>query len=425
MIILGYCILYGITLMLSYNKFHRIVNVVSVFSGIWCLFGSLSCLGLYGVRTPGFLVHIYAWIFVGIVDFIFLLFSTRHHIDINDNAYEAIRYNSRAKNLQIVSCVLIIPLALKVVASFVGSGSLATIREMYFSGTNFTSMYQDLLFRIVPMAFLDALIIYFVFYSFETRKYKYLVYALLDTLFVTVMNGGRYAFMMLLYSILILWVTGEINVSKENRFQKYKKKIQKIAIVIVIAMVVVTINRGQKIIENILLYFSGSLSYLDYIIEHPSQFALNQPLHGYLTFAAFIEPIVLLLKVLGLTTMKVPSYEFNIYCQKYYNIGTGSKYILINANTSVIYYFLRDFGTIGVVIGAIFMGGLLVKAYNKWQCGNRFWGLIFIYLGNVAFNSIMTYQLIGPTPFFIIIAFYTLAQKKVKIKFTKRGEINE
>ena len=91
-----------------------------------------SCLGLYGVRTPGFLVHIYAWIFVGIVDFIFLLFSTRHHIDINDNAYEAIRYNSRAKNLQIVSCVLIIPLALKVVASFIGSGSLATIKRDVF-----------------------------------------------------------------------------------------------------------------------------------------------------------------------------------------------------------------------------------------------------------------------------------------------------
>lgn len=419
MIILGYCILYGITLMLSYNKFHRIVNVLSVFSGIWCLFGSLSCLGLYEVRIPGVLVHIYAWIFVGSVDFIFLLFSTSHHIDINDNAYDAIRYNSRAKTLQILSCVLIIPLALKVATSFIESGSLAAIRVMYFSGTNFTSMYQDLLFRIIPMAFLDALIIYFVFYSFETRKYKYLVCALLDTLLVTVMNGGRYAFMMLLYSILLLWVTGEINISQENSFRKYKKKIQKIAIVIVIAMVLVTINRGQKIIENILLYFSGSLSYLDYIIDNPSQFALNEQLHGYLTFAAFIEPFVLFLKVLGLTTMKVPSYEFNIYCQKYYNIGAGSKYILINANTSVLYYFLRDFGTLGVVIGAIFMGGLLVKAYNKWQGGNRFFGLVFIYLGNAVFNSIMTYQLIGPTPLLIIIAFYAITQKKVMIKFKK------
>ena len=76
-------------------------------------------------------------------------------------------------------------------------------------------------------------------------------------------------------------------------------------------------------------------------------------------------------------------------------------------------------------MGAVFIGGLLVKAYNKWQCGNRFWGLVFIYLGNVVFNSIMTYQLIGSTPFFIIIAFYVLIQKKVKIRFTRRGEINE
>ena len=424
MIIVGYCILYSIVLLLSYNKFHRIVNFVSVFSGIWCVFGSLSCLGLYEVRKPGILIHIYAWIFVGVVDLIFLLFSTRRHIDIEDNIHEAIMYNSRAKKLQIIACLLIIPLALKVTSSLIGSGSLATIREMYFSGTNFASMYQDLVFRIIPMAFFDALIIYFVFYSFETRQYKYLIYALLDTLLVTIMNGGRYAFMLLLYSILLLWITGEISISKDNIFQRYKKRIQKIAVIIVIAMLIVTINRGQKIIENVMLYFSGSLSYLDYIIEHPSQFALDQPLHGYLTFAAIIEPLILFLKVLGLTTMKVPSYEFNIYCQKYYNIGTGSKYILINANTSVIYYFLRDFGSVGVVVGAVFMGWLLVKAYNKWQRGNRFWGLVFIYLGNVAFNSIMTYQLIGPTPFLIIVAFYILTQKKIRVKFTKRGEAN-
>ena len=94
---------------------------------------------------------------------------------------------------------------------------------------------------------------------------------------------------------------------------------------IVIAMVVVTINRGQKIIENILLYFSGSLSYLDYIIEHPSQFASNQPLHGYLTFAAFIEPIVLLLKVLGLKQSKFPRMSLTFIARNIYNIGNRFK----------------------------------------------------------------------------------------------------
>ena len=420
MIILGYCILYGMMLMLSYNKFHRVVNIISVFSGIWCIFGSISSLGLYEVRKPALLIHIYGWIFVVVVDLFFLLFSTNRLLCINKNIKDTVIDTSRARKLQMLSFVLVIPLALKVVTLFVEEGSLAAIRQMYFSGTIFSSMYQDLLLRTMPMAFLEALIIYFALYSFETWQYKYLLYALLDTLFVTLINGGRYTFLLLLYSIMILWMTGGTKFLEKNIIRKYKKKINKIIIAIVIVMFIITINRGQKIIENILLYFSGSLSYLDYIIEYPSQFALNEKLYGYLTFAAVTEPIVLLLKVLGLTTRKVPSYEFNIYCQKYYNIGAGSKPILINANTSVIYYFLRDFGTIGVIIGAIFIGWLLVKSYNKWQRGSRFWGLIFIYSGNVAFNSIMTYQLIGPTPFFIVIAFYLLTQDKIRIKFIRK-----
>lgn len=420
MIILGYFVLFSIVLMISNNKFHRFINIVSVFSGIWCSFGILSCLGLYGVRIPRGLVHLYVWLFVGIVDLIFIFFSTRNHVEINDSCFETYLYNGRAKKLQIFASLLIIPLALRVIVTLLKSGSFAAIRIMYFSGSNFSSMYQDLLFRIIPMSIFDGLIIYFVYSSFKTKEYKYLLYALIDTLFVTIMNGGRYSFMLLLYSILLLWITGEINLSNQIGYYKYKKKITRIAITVIVALLVVTINREQKIIENILLYFSGSLSFLDYIVEHPLDFALDRPLNGYLTFAAFIEPVVLFLKVIGLTTMKVPSYEFNIYCQKYYNIGTGLKNIFINANTSVIYYFLRDFGFIGIVIGSIFVGGLLVISYNKWQCGNRFWGLVFIYIGNVILNSIMTYQLIGTTPFFIIITFYMLTQNKIRIKALKR-----
>lgn len=419
MIILGYFVLFSVVLIISSNKFHRYINVVSVFSGIWCLFGILSCLGLYGVRIPGGLVHVYVWLFVGIVDFIFLFFSTRNHVEKIDSYFETYLYNERAKKFQLLSSLLIIPLALKVIITLFKSGSFAAIRVMYFSGSNFSSMYQDLLFRIIPMSIFDALIIYFVYSSFKTKEYKYLLYALVDTLFVTIMNGGRYSFMLLLYSILLLWISGEINLSNQGRYQKYNRKLNRIATIVIIALLVVTINRGQKIIENILLYFSGSLSFLDYIIEHPFDFALDKPLNGYLTFAAFIEPIVLFLKVIGLTTMKVPSYEFNIYCQKYYNIGTGFKNIFINANTSIIYYFLRDFGSIGIVIGSIFVGGLLVFSYNKWKYGNRFWGLVFIYMGNVMFNSIMTYQLIGSTPFFIVITFYMLTQNRFRVKSLK------
>lgn len=416
MIVLTYVLLLALVLTVSYNKFHRILNITSIFSGIWFLFGALSCFGFYGVRIPGIRVHIYVWIFVLIVDVIFWIFATNKSITIESKRDEAIKFSSRAKKVQIVALVLIIPLLLKVVNLFVSAGSLAAVREMFFSGTYFETMYQDLIFRIVPMGLLNALIIYYTFYSFETRKYKFLIYALLNAVFVTLINGGRYTLILLLYSILILWITRQISVFNSSNAIKYKKKIKRIGIIVVLIMAAVTLSRGQEILENILIYFSGSLSYLDYIINNPTQFALDQPLYGYLTFAAIVEPVVLGLKVLGLTTAKVPSYEFNIYCQRYYDIGNGSTHILFNANTSIIYYFLRDFGSIGVVIGALVLGFLAVKAYNKWQQGNRFWGLVFLYLGSVMFNSLMTYQLIGPIPLFIILTFYFCTQKRLVIR---------
>ena len=415
MIILIYFTLFSVVLLFSYKKFHRVFNIVSVFTAIWCVFGALSNFGLYGVRKPSIFIHIYVWIFVSIVDVVVLLFATKRQCQMNSRNIVSI-YSIRARKLQILAFLMIIPYLFKTIPLLITSRSLSAVRLQYFSGTIFPSVYQDLLFRSIPMALFNSLIIYYIYISFEMKEYKYLIRSLFFVLFITVMDGGRHALLLLLYSIILLWINREKDSSKNMVLEKYKRKMVWLAIIIVVIMVAVTITRGQQLIKNVLIYFSGSLSFLDYIIEHPNQFALNQPLYGYLTFAVVIEPFVLFLKVVGLTTLKVPSYEFNIYCQDFYNIGAGSEYIPFNANTSVLYYFLRDFGDIGIVIGALFFGFLIVLSYNKWKKGNHFWGLMFLYLGNALFNSIMTNRLVGSMPFLIFVGFYLITHKRIKLK---------
>lgn len=408
------CIL-CMAVLLSYNRFRSYLNVISIFTGIWCIFGALSSCGAYNVRIPGMRVHLYAWIFIIIVDSIWLICARRRGKEQTVAHREGIALHVRAKVVQIIALLLICPFFLKVTRIVLSHGGLATVRQMYFSGTNFTSLYQDLLFRLIPMGMFNALIIYYTFFAFETKYYRGLVYALLNTLFVTLMNGGRYSLILLLYSIVIIMTAGKVDVSNLKLSSRYKKKIRNFTVVLLSILLLVTLSRGQKIIRNIYLYFAGSLSYLDYIVENPSLFALDRPLYGYLTFGAIAEPVVLVLKVLGITKVKVPSYEFNIYCQNYYDIGNGMEVIPFNANTSILYYFLRDFGVIGVIIGACVFGWLTVTAYNNWQKGNRFWGMVFLYLGNSMFNSLMTYQLIGPTPAIIVFTLYLLTQKKFRI----------
>lgn len=415
MVIIGYLILYFIFIILAFNKFHRLINLVSVFTTIWFFWGTFSCLGFFNLRVPSFHVHLLAWVFVSIVDFCFVLF-VKSDYDCSLCDLGGLNCIFRAYFLQILSLLLLIPLIYKTASLYFSSTGLATIRNIYFSGTNFSSLYQDLFFRVIPMGFMQALIIFYTYYSFETKQYKYLMYSFLNVILITLISGGRYELMLILYTVLILWLTGQINIEQDTFKIKYKNKLKKIILLVLGVMVIITLERGQAIIKNIYMYFSGSLSFLDYILENPSSFALDKPLHGYLTFGAIIEPIVLFLKVIGLTTAKVPSYEFNIYCQNYYNIGANGYHILFNANTSVLYYFIRDFGFFGVIIGALFVGVVATYSYNRWKKESTFWGLIFIFIGNAMLNSIMTYQLFGSNPFFICCAFFLLTQRKITIK---------
>lgn len=418
-----YLVLLLVLIVISIKKFDRVLNFVSIFSAIWLCFGAISALDIMGLRLPDIKIHIYVWLFVIIVDAVILIFATTKTVYCNSSLKDIEISNKRAKCIQVFTLLMLIPLLYKVLFLIISSGSLVAIREMYFSGEIFPNFFQDLIFRIIPMAIVNALIVYYTFISFEMKKYNYLIIAIADALLATLINGGRYALILLLYVMVLLWTTGNITFTELGIFSKYKKRIRGVFFIIVALITITTIIRGQKIVQSIFVYFAGSLSYLDYIVDNPTMFALDKPLHGYLTFGAFFEPIILLLKAIGITSAKVPSYEFNIYCQKYYDIGSESSHVLFNANTSIIYYFLRDFGFFGIIIGAVVLGAIVVMAYNKWQRGSRFWGLMFVYLGNVLFNSLMTYQLIGTTPLFICVTFYILVQRKFIIKIRSRRQL--
>ena len=188
----------------------------------------------------------------------------------------------------------------------------------------------------------------------------------------------------------------------------------------VLVIIVITITRGQVILKSIVAYFAGSFSFLDYILSNPSAFELDKRLHGYLFFGGIIEPVVLFLKVIGLTNLKVPQWYFNIYCQQFYRITTGGPAIYINNNTTILYYLLRDFGVFGIIAGAVLLGLLLSFLYNRLDRDNDFIKLCYIYFANIMFNTVMTYQFFGTNPFFVIITLYICSRnKKIKLVFNK------
>lgn len=412
---------------LSYTKFKTAFNIVSIFTGLWCFFGILSTLGMYGMRVPVFRIHLYACLFVSVVDIVILLFcKKRNSVHAIPNrvgkANEAILKEddqSYANAIQVIALVFYLPMILNSLQAFLESGFVG-IRNSYFSSEYESRYLFSLLCKTMPTGFMTGLIVYYMYKAFENHRSKYFIYAFMNALLLMFVNGGRYALMQVFLSAIVIMAIKQKPMRKEDRKERaFKRKIKKGIVAVALVIFMVTLFREQEIIKNIVVYFSGSFSFLDYIIDNPNEFGLTEPLLGYLTFGCLTEPIILGLKVLGLTTMKVPSYLFNIVGQDFYDIGEGSTKLLFNNNTTVLYYFLRDFGVVGIVIGGIFLASLIVYAYNKWMSGSKFHALIFVYMAVILLNSIMTYQLFACGPFFTIVAMY-FCSKRAKIKITWR-----
>ena len=413
MVLIFYILFFLLILLISFNKFKSIVNFISIFTFIWFFWGVVSLFGFFDLRIPSATVHCMVMTFVVIFDFVFLFFSSASkRVALIDNPAIGSVYLKRAYIAQILSLVLIVPYLLAVFPRISLSNGLVALRLAYFSGDIFPTMYQSLFFRTIPKSMWEAQIFFYVYFAVTYKCPKAFLFAILNALFSVAITGGRYDLIGLMYGVFLMIVVTNQDVDIFGLNKIIKNKVKKIIIVLLCALLLVTLMRNQILGRGAVTYFAGSLSFLDFIIANPHQFALNEYSYGYLTFGAFIEPVVLLLKVLNFTTIKVPSYDFNIFCQKFYDISASQSGLDFNANTTILYYFLRDFGTLGIVIGAFFVGFLCVLLYNKWQKGSDFFGILFIAFAIVMMNSVMTFQFFGPSPFFIVLTLFFITRSR-------------
>ncbi len=404
-----YAILFVILLIQSKQKYGKYFNFVSIFTFGFFFFASISTFGFYNLIVPNVYVHLMIITYVVIVDFI-VLRST------NTKQRVSLVYNEKTNCDKMVCLVQIFAIILTFFNLFnalkilVSTGNLFEARAFYYS-SDFADRYIfNLLTKEAPVGIIYALIIYYVFCFFSRKKTKYIFYAVVNTVILTIITGGRYALMQLLLSLILVYTEfGAENVNEK----KQKKKLRIFGSIAIVFIVFITIAKSGNLIKQIVVYYSGSFSFFEYILENPDVFEANEKLFGYLTFGAILEPIVLFLKFIGVTSTKTPAWYFNIHCQNFYDISRGPNSIYFNNNTSVLYYFYRDFGYIGICIGAVLIGVLISKFYKQWrQTGIQRFGLFYLYFAIIAINSIMTYQFFGCSPFFSVLTLLCISRGK-------------
>ena len=397
----------------SKKKFSSLFNIQTIFTGIWTIFGIIAAFGVYGYRQPIFLVHFYAWTFLIITNFVISKYSTKVGVpDIEVKVRTPLVILT-----QIATVGLMAPKLAQSIVIFLATGSLSDVRREFFfnKGDGYDNYVLDLLFGTIPYGLCFALIVYFAYLTFSRKKSYYLLFALFNSALMMIANGGRDGmFMILTISLVIL--------SYSNIYQKHKNSytsnLKKVIIIAGVFLVGISLMRGTgNLSQSIVAYFSGSLSFFDYILANPKDYDMDGGyLYGYLIFGFITEPIVILLKVLGLTTIKIPSYYFNEYCQKFVDISAPSSPIPLelNNNTSVLFFFVRDSGFVGLVIGSLFYGFLVTYSLKQWTKGDHFWGAFHIYVCQTLMMSIMGYSLQGYSLIFTLITLRLLLPKDKK-----------
>ncbi len=414
-LLIGYIFLVYISFFVSKFKFGRFLTFLSSFVSLYSFFACLSMMGLYGLRIPSADIHYFNFTYLLIVIVIVTIFARPIYSSLISKEDEQINmlipYILECVGLASISYLFVQGMIL-----FVSTGSLTSVRAMFFSENLFQSDLMYIFLKTFPTGILNAMIIFFVWMYFNQMKMKYLCIAFVNAIVMAFSNGGRYALELFLFSAFLFYL---IEIHSKNTLSQNSARAKKVAVSLALLMltvlVVSTMARNQSFLSSLGVYFAGSFSFLDLICSSPNLFALNDHMYGYLTFGAILEPFVLLLKFLHLTDMKIPSYYFNIYCQSFYNIGSSS-HILFNNNTTVLYYWLRDYGFAGIIIGSTFLGGLTTFFYNKMHEGKVFFKLVFVYFCVVLFNSVMTYQFFGQAPFVVILTLYLCTKSTRKCK---------
>ncbi len=311
--------------------------------------------------------------------------------------------------LNIITVILLVPMMIKSLRILIQTHSFVAVRmDAYYDEA--ASYFFTYFLKTIPVASMYALVIVwmFLFVYLKQRNFKILLRVFFNVLVVTFISSGRYIilYMMISYVFSFIYLrTNKINVKK----LKYIYVIAPLGL-----LVLITALRGGSFITQALNYSCGSLSFLDFLLESPNISALNDRMHGLFTFDFIFELIILVLKVLGSNELKVPSYYFNIVCQNFYNIGKYNT-VWFNNNTTILYYFIRDFGYVGIPIGALLFSSVITKAEKKTTRNKNMTAtFLLMYFTIVLLLSIMTYACFSFTGTVVILflAFFGKIAKK-------------
>lgn len=393
----------------------------TIFTLVWCFVGILSLINSVDILKPGFIVHFYIIVSILTFNVVYFFMSPIKKYEFNEFGPELEqKYEINYKMIYFVVIITILLVSSHTISA------ISTIRQYGFDMTlvrvtnysnieSSSNIFLGFFTRSIPVAVVTAVSLVGS-YNLNLGKRKLIITSLFMVLLYTFTFGGRYQLLNFIYFYFASYL-----ILKRQKKIKIKKKY---IIFIISILVIMTVLRGSELsllYNAIVMYFVGSLSFLEFILNHPDLFGITDGnTYGYLTFGFILEPIVLALKLFLGLDIHVPSYYFNIHAQTFYDIGVlGQNYY--NNNTTMFYNFIYDFGVLGPIIGTAIIAVLICLFESRIK---KYYSLrdlfLLVYFYSVILNSTMMYTLTNINASLTIIFLLLFIKRKNKVKVEQK-----
>lgn len=403
-----------VQILLANRQYGKFFNPVSVFTLMWNGFGSLAVFGaaeLYPIGLKAVFTMLLSSAIFSISCIHFQAQNTRKFgrnlVFVDTGVFD----KKRIIILNIIALGVVLVLSQKMLTILLTKGFASA--RFYFltssqNGVAYTTAQVYLLY--ICFAIFTATILVAV-QNFLSRGKNYYLYflAAVDLVAYVIAIAGR----KVVLTFIIFAVGGLISSRIKIRLSFFQKLMITCAVV---GLAFITSERllGGSLVRNIILYFVGTFGLLNIALNTPEQFALSTGLtYGRNLFSFILTPFEIAYKMIFKDqNFIVVDAIISKVSENYYFVAPD---IEMNHSYTAAWYFMCDFGYLGVVIGFTFLGYIVSLCYGK-ACENTYrsplWQCMYLYMLMVIIFTVIDFQISWTTTVMVLcLIFFTRKER--------------
>jgi len=276
--------------------------------------------------------------------------------------------------IQLVLIATLIPLLIDTIPIIVNQGFLELRTYYVQSQNNFMSATERLFYihLLVFPAITATAMIAALLWSLKKISFSKFSISILSIVLIILVTASRlYLFNFLLIIIFTFMISGSLKKRKIEKRAQRLRIVMLSLIIIVPVLVLVTLDRSvstsggiTSIFKTIVVYFTGGSHMFDVAINNRTHYGLLDYTYGSTFIAGILNiPFIFL--------SKFPGFGF----WDYFPTDLASKYLVgsttigaeteMNAFATIYYFFMRDFGYLGIIVYTIIFASITTHLYNK------------------------------------------------------------